>query len=111
MMDFIEGVESFPWETEDQKEGFLAYIQFARGFGKEPVSPFEHLVLCFLIQKSHESAEYWRDTLAGRVDALRREIVDLRDQMDRVTSENESLRVAMESQLVALQTLNKLHTK
>lgn len=72
-MDFQTGVEVFNWESEDQKKGYLALVQYLRGFGIEPKLPIDYVAAWF-IQKDHESNEYWRDMVGQQVSSLQNEI-------------------------------------
>lgn len=74
-MDFSAIVDAFPWESKEQREGYLAWVQYERKFGREQDGPID-TSLAFLIQKNHEAAEYWRETFSGQVDQLRMELAE-----------------------------------
>lgn len=70
---FQTAIEEFPWCSEEQKEGYLAYVKYARQFGLNPTLPIDPQ-MAFLIQKAHEAAGYWQETFSGQVDALNMQI-------------------------------------
>lgn len=95
-----EFLELFPWESPEQKEGFLHMLKWV----KDLKIPYQlltqqhenHLTLAFLIQKNHEAFEWWRETVADQIAQVRADLIaaderrDLRD--DHVDVEIEALR-------------------
>lgn len=96
-------IEAFPWESEDQKKGYLGLIQYEKQFGLEP-TPIDPRA-AFFIQKMHEAAEYWRDTLGDQVSGLQGEIVRLKAEMARNEGYVESLLWAIKNQTLLLEQL------
>ena len=105
--DLVQWVEAFPWQSEEQKEGFLAYIQYIREFGREPVPLVDELPLLFLIQKNHEAAEYWQQTVGDQISILRQEMVAVRDQSHQLMRELDLLRDTIKSQMLLIETMTK----
>jgi hypothetical protein len=74
--------EDFPWESEEQRKGYLALIQYRRKLGKNPeivVDP----TAAFFIQKDHESHEWMIEMLGRVIGELRTEILTLRTALER----------------------------
>lgn len=76
--EFVKAVENFPWESDVQKKGYLNYVQYLRKFGFEPKLPVDYLAV-FMIQKDHESNEYWRELVGTQVSMLQKEISGLQN--------------------------------
>ena len=109
--DFVQAVDAFPWTSEEQKEGFLALVQYLRQFGKEPASPYLGLEACFLIQKNHEAAQYWQQTFADQVSILRQEIAATSDNVNQLTREIDLLKETIRAQSQTIDALlHKKHT-
>jgi hypothetical protein len=96
-----EWVEGFPWESEDQKKGFLALYQHLRGYewtAEDEISKLEEalsVVSAWFIQRDHESNEWWNERvgdLSGRVD----------QELMRLTRENEQMKSDIEELKAAL---------
>lgn len=88
---FKRYVEEFPWQSEAQRKGYLALVQYMRGFGIEPTLPIDPQV-CWQIQKDHESHEWWVEVLGNQVGALQAEIIAVRRQISDQAREIEALR-------------------
>lgn len=73
-------LQAFPWESEAQKEGYLNYLQYLRSRGKTPPSEVPPLVV-YLIQKDHESNEYWRELVGDQVSTIHGEIHGLQSSL------------------------------
>lgn len=76
---FQVAVECFAWESEEQKKGYLAWIQYEGMFGHLP-EPRIDTRMAFLIQKSHEAAEYWRDTFGEQIAMLQNDLKKLQEE-------------------------------
>ena len=105
-MDFAAIVDSFPWESKEQKEGYLALVQYEKQFGYEPKLPIDTLAT-FLIQKNFESHEYWRDAVGTQVKMLQDEIKRLQDEVASLIREVDTLQAGIKAQSVALEALGK----
>lgn len=83
-MTFEQWVDAFPWASEVQKKGFLAMYQWLLTLPKELRADDTRYacVASFLIQKSHESHEWWAETVGTQVTRLEDQIVILRREID-----------------------------
>ncbi len=74
MNEFLaEHVEAFPWESEEQKKGYLNFVQYLAKAGREAVIPID-LLATYFIQKDHESNEWWTEIVASQVGAANEQI-------------------------------------
>lgn len=76
--------DTFPWESDDQRLGFLAFEKWLRDNHKATLVDEPSLLKCivaFFIQKDHESNEWWRDTVADQVKSLEMQILALRTEL------------------------------
>lgn len=68
-------MRTFKWESDDQKKGFWALIQYLR-----PIVPegdflaLVTMVSCFFIQKDHESNVWWAETMGAQISSLEKQI-------------------------------------
>lgn len=99
-MTLGEIIEAFPWESEEQKKGYLALVQYFRQFGKEPIQPFDLLPMVFMIQKNIDSHEYWREAVANQIKPLQDDL----HEKDMLIS---TLLLKVEGLQIAIQALTK----
>ena len=99
-------VEEFPWQSEEQKEGYLALVQYERGFGFAPKLPLDTLA-AFLIQKAHESNEYWREFLGTQVGGLEDQIRQLQEGLAEANRAVDQLRETVKNQTMLLEHLSQ----
>jgi hypothetical protein len=76
-------VEAFPWQSDDQKEGYLAYVQYRKQLGLPP-PPTIDIALVWLIQKNHESYEWQRDTFGDQISTLQGDIRALQYKLNQL---------------------------
>ena len=74
-------LENFPWESKEQKEGFLSLMQWLRGIPAALTGLPLFLVFCYLVQKDHESSEWMIGVIGDRVRRLEDEIALLREEL------------------------------
>ena len=99
-------VDAFPWETEEQKEGYLNFVQYQRQFGIEPTLPIDPVVTYF-IQKDHESNDYWRDLVASQVADLQSQLRKLQDETSSLATQAHMLRDAVSDQRKIIDLLSR----
>lgn len=76
-------LDQFPWESEDQKKGFLALVQWV---DKIPVElrtddTRNAVVAAWFIQKDHESQVWWSEAVGNQVSALQDQIKLLQNEV------------------------------
>lgn len=69
---FNEAVEKYPWDSEDQKQGYLALVHYHRKVGLSP--PFPEPTACFFIQKDLDATEWWREAVGTQISDLQEQI-------------------------------------
>lgn len=84
---WVEWANRFKWESEEQKKGFLAFWHWVRG--KEGCTT--DLLLAFLTQKEHESAEWFIAIIASQSKAAQEEIFRLQNQLSEVRGRLDAL--------------------
>lgn len=97
-------VEEFPWDSEDQKKGYLNLVQYLRkvhGGSKNAVDS----TAAYFIQKDHESAEYYTTLIGTQVHNLQNDIFKVQQDLRQALSTIESLTMCVKSQQLALQSL------
>lgn len=104
--DFQIAIESYPWESDEQREGYLALIQHLRRFGLQPELPLD-FKSAFFIQKDIESHAYWRDLMAAQISNLENVIVETREKLDKALSRIDQLEITVRFQTSAIHTLTK----
>lgn len=75
-------IDTFPWESEDQKKGFSDFINYSRQFGLEPKLPIDPIITYF-IQKDHESHLWWEEHIEEFFGQLRDDMMLLRGMIDK----------------------------
>lgn len=73
----------FPWESEDQKKGFLSLVQFVRQHIDRPL-PLQipgYILATYFIQKDHESTEWFLEYIARVTEPLEKRILLLEQQL------------------------------
>jgi hypothetical protein len=75
-------LHDFPWESEDQRKGYLALVQYWRKNGQDPGLLVDSTA-AFFIQKDHESHEWMIEMLDRIITPLRNEIMELRRELGR----------------------------
>lgn len=104
--DLAMCVDNFPWESSQQKEGFLNLVQYYRSFGKEPELPI-NLLATYFIQKDHESNEYWSELVSAQVSSLQSEIKFLQDKLMSALEIVDLLQTMVKNQTLLLETMAK----
>lgn len=107
---FEAAVDSFPWESQEQREGFLNFVQYKMKFGIKPEPPVD-ILAAYFIQKDHESNEYWREMVGGQVTALQAEIMNLKSELAHTQQRTEDLLTGLKSQTAIIETLASLLKK
>lgn len=104
--DFEMAIDSFEWESKEQREGYLALVHYLRKFGIQPKLPLDYEA-AFFIQKDVDSHAYWREAVGSQVGMLQEEIRSLQGKLDEAMATMDGLSTAVKSQLVAIQALTK----
>lgn len=65
--------DTFKWDSEEQRKGFLSALQWIRAKGFTAATAVTPIDL-YLIQKQHEAHEYWREVFVTQFGILRDEI-------------------------------------
>jgi hypothetical protein len=105
---FEIAVEAFKWESDAQREGFLALVKFWHDHGLQPVLPLtsmDNLTALFFIQKDHDSNEYWRELWADQVSKLQDEIKIQMDEVSQLKTQVEHMRETIRAQNMALENI------
>ena len=97
-------VESFPWESDEQREGYLNFVQYQRQFGMEPALPIDPVVTYF-IQKDHESNDYWRELVSSQVTDLQSQLRSLQQETSGLVLQTQHLRDAIKDQRLIIDLL------
>jgi hypothetical protein len=103
-MDFNTAVEAFPWESKDQKEGYLALVQYLRGFGVAPEAPID-AKSAFFIQKNIDSHEYWREMVGDQISSLQAELISTKELFDNTIRLLNQMELTIKAQSDAIQVL------
>lgn len=76
-------IDSFPWESTDQKKGFMNLFQFLRKHGVDPryKDVPGRLLAAYLIQRDLESNEWWLGLVSDHFDRLNERIVELNGKL------------------------------
>ena len=82
----MKWVETFPWESEDQRKGFLAFVQWVQKRGNNDI-PMSLLLACWQAQKGHESTEWIMSTVGEHVSRLENEIMELRSRINELKND------------------------
>ena len=104
-MTFGEVLEDFGWDSEEQKEGYGAYVQYLRRMGISPESV--DLRVAFLIQKAHDSNEYWQALISTQISSLENQIRLLQEEIASLKLQCNALEIQARTSLVALEVLSK----
>ena len=97
-------VESFPWESDEQREGYLNFVQYQRQFGMEPALPIDPVVTYF-IKKDHESNDYWRELVSSQVTDLQSQLRSLQQETSGLVLQTQHLRDAIKDQRLIIDLL------
>jgi hypothetical protein len=79
---FQEWIDAFPWESEDQKRGFLAFVHWGNRLPPEVFDDGGDLILAslaFIIQKNLEAHQWWAGVMGDQIKDLQNQIALLRD--------------------------------
>lgn len=92
MTKFKSWAENFKWESTAQEQGFGAYLKWLKELSTENVYGFgiNSLLNCtvaWLVQKDHESNDWWRETVAGQVGRLEVQIKILLDRIEKLENQ------------------------
>lgn len=93
---FQTAIEEFPWESEEQKEGYLAFVQYQRQFGIMAILPIR-TEIAFFIQKDIDSNSYWRDMVGNQVTDLQNQIQALQEKVAESSRLNDSMMTTLKS--------------
>lgn len=104
--EFDAAIEGFPWESEEQKQGYLALVQYERRFGYMPNLPLDTKAL-FFIQKDIESHAYWTELSSTQVSDLQNILADTRERLDRCLSRVDQLEITVRGLLGYIDSLTK----
>ena len=92
-------VETFAWESETQKKGFLALVLFLRDHRArerdvefDPTDDTLNAIAAWFIQRDHESNEWWNERIGDLSSRFENEIVSLTESHQRLLSEVDELR-------------------
>lgn len=66
-------VETFNWESKEQKESYLAWVKHESQFGRVPELRID-TQFAFICQKMHEASEYWRETVSTQLEQAKKDI-------------------------------------
>lgn len=103
---FNVAMDSFPWESKEQREGYLALVQFKMRFGLLPILPIDYDAV-FFIQKDVESNEYWRDAVAQQVSELQNVIADSQESLARALSRVDQLELTVRALMQSIESLTQ----
>lgn len=84
--------EDFKWESETQRKGYLALLQYLRKFGIEATGPVDAKA-AFFIQKDHESNLWWIDLIAQKHQEVLNMLGELNFKVSQLESTVEQLRL------------------
>ena len=88
-------IKEFEWESETQKKGFLALVQFMNqrkavlppdATVAEVIDDSINTVACWFIQKDHESNEWYNERFGDMNSRLENEILALRKRIEDLES-------------------------
>jgi septal ring factor EnvC (AmiA/AmiB activator) len=91
-------VDGFPWESEDQAQGYKNLQQFMRLRGREITNVDLNLVCAYFIQKDLESVDWWRDTVSSQTGSLEEQIRRQQEAFSELEKSLEDLRALIKSQ-------------
>lgn len=89
-MQLEQVLDTFPWESEEQKRGVFAFLGWYRQYVTKSLIAHKSyprlendtiILVAFIAQKTHESNEWWRDTLGDQLRALQDQVKALQDQV------------------------------
>ena len=88
-MDFQRWIKVFKWESEVQEKSFLHFTQWVRSLPVGVVCEDgpRSLINClaaFIFQKTHESNEWWRETMASQLGQLQAELGRTQEELRQV---------------------------
>ena len=73
-------IAEFPWESEDQRKGFLSFLQWTKNVPTRFDLPWA-LLAAFWAQKDHDATAWIMKTMGEHVSRLEDEIVKLRSEI------------------------------
>lgn len=80
--DLARAIKEFPWQSEEQKQGYLALVQYTRNLkGSRWGEPFPDPVIGFFIQKDIDAHDYWRELMGNQISDLQNQIKLLQDEL------------------------------
>lgn len=103
-------LESFTWDSDVQKEGFLNLIQYWRKFGLEldlPLTAMHHLTALYFIQKDHESNEYWQEMVGDQISSLTLELKKVQNECRNLAILADQMKETIRNQTMLLEQLTK----
>jgi hypothetical protein len=104
--EFDAAIESFPWSSEDQRQGYLALVQYLRRFGLEPKLPINYEA-AFFIEKDIDSHAYWRDMVGAQVRSLEDVLSETRKELDSARAKVDQMEMTMKAMMLNIDALNK----
>lgn len=103
---FQLAVDSFPWESEQQKEGYLNWVESERRFGRMPELPIDTKIT-YLIQKNHEGNEYWVEMISSQISDLLSQIRTLQEECGRLNQFIDIFRETIKTQTLLIEQITK----
>lgn len=103
---FTTAIEEYPWESQEQKDGYLNFVQHLNKFGIQPTLPIDPVVSYF-VQKDLESNEYWREMVGSQVSDLVNQIKSLQEETSNLKGFVEAYTSTIKSQGNALDILTQ----
>lgn len=91
MRPLLSHLEGFSWDSEEQKKGYLALVQYLRHHGQARDDRVD-ATAAFFIQKDHEAAQWFVEVIGRAVDPFTQEIRNLISRVDALERENVALK-------------------
>lgn len=76
-------IDCYPWESEEQRKGYLALIQYIQTRGWNAPAIVDPIA-AFFIQKDHEAQEWFVSLMADHLSRLEGEVAALREELSRL---------------------------
>lgn len=105
-MSFELAAESFPWESDAQQEGYMAFVKFQKQFGRMPEDSID-LALAFMIQKNHETYEWVQEAFGDQVSALQLQIKLIQEENHGLKKQMELLELVIKTNTGTLELFTK----
>lgn len=104
--DFDVALEAYPWESKDQKIGYLALVQYLLRFGVKPDAPIDAKA-AFFIQKDIDSHAYWMEMVSSQVADLQTNLEQTMTKLDGALFRIDQLELMVRAQMTAIEALTK----